>query len=121
MVKMLAGGLFGGRVGDRQAVVDALVAANVNAIGSLWRAVSLLEIAMADAAARSERQPLWRLLGGARARVPLMVVAGYHAAERGVDAVIDEVRALLDAGFRSVKLHTADAAIVDARPAGLRR
>ena len=27
-----------------------------------------------------------------------MVVAGYHATERGADAVVDEVRGLLDAG-----------------------
>jgi L-alanine-DL-glutamate epimerase-like enolase superfamily enzyme len=99
-------------VSDRHAVVEALVATNINAIGSLWRAVSILEIALADAWARGEGEPLWRLLGGARDRVALMVVAGYHATERGAEAVVDEVRALLDAGYRSVKLHTADAAIV---------
>ena len=41
-----------------------------------------------------------------------MVVAGYHASERGADAVVAEVRALLDAGFRSVKLHTTDLAVI---------
>ena len=112
MVKMLADGVLGGRVRERTALLERLEAANINALGSLWRAVSLLEIALADAWARREGRPLWRLLGDARARVPLMAVAGYHASQRGAEAVVSEVRALLDAGFRQVKLHTADAGIV---------
>ena len=113
MVRSLARELLGGRVTDREALLDRAMAAHVNAMGALWRAVSLLDIALADADARRAGQPLWRLLGGARARAPIMVVAGYHAAERGAVAVGDEVRALIDAGFRSVKLHTADLATIE--------
>ena len=97
---------------DRESLLDAAMAAHVNAMGSLWRAVSLLDIALADAVARRAGRPLWQELGGSRARVPLMVVAGYHASERGADAVVAEVRALLDAGFRSVKLHTTDLTVI---------
>jgi L-alanine-DL-glutamate epimerase-like enolase superfamily enzyme len=65
-----------------------------------------------DAGARRSGRPLWQELGGARARVPITVVAGYHASERGPDAVEAEVRALLDAGFRNVKLHTTDLTVI---------
>jgi L-alanine-DL-glutamate epimerase-like enolase superfamily enzyme len=112
MVRPLAAELLGRRVGDRAALLEAATAAHVNAMGALWRAVSLLDIALADADARRVGQPLWRLLGGARARVPLMAVAGYHASERGASAVLAEVRALLDAGFRTIKLHTTDVTII---------
>jgi L-alanine-DL-glutamate epimerase-like enolase superfamily enzyme len=112
MVRPLAMEILGGRVSEHEGLLDRAMAAHVNAMGALWRAASLLEVALSDAAARDAGQPLWRRLGGARARVPLMVVAGYHASERGADAVVAEVRALLDAGFGAVKLHTTDASIV---------
>jgi L-alanine-DL-glutamate epimerase-like enolase superfamily enzyme len=112
MVGLLASELLGGRVGDRVALLEATQAAHVNAMGSLWRATSLLDIALADAAARLAGRPLWRELGGSRARVPLMAVAGYHARERGVDTVVDEVRTLIEIGFRMIKLHTTDLAVI---------
>jgi L-alanine-DL-glutamate epimerase-like enolase superfamily enzyme len=112
MASGLAEGVLGCRVSRRAAILAGLVAAHQNAAASLGRALSLFDIALWDALARGAGLPLWRLLGGARARVPVMVVAGYHAAERGPDAVVAEVRALVDAGFRHVKLHTADVALV---------
>jgi L-alanine-DL-glutamate epimerase-like enolase superfamily enzyme len=113
MVELLAPALLGGRVPDRSALLDAAMDANVNAMGALWRAVSLLDIALFDASARRLGQPLWRLVGGARSRVPLMAVGGYHAVERGVDAVVAEIRGLIDAGFGRIKLHTAELSIVE--------
>ncbi|CAN5753164.1 mandelate racemase/muconate lactonizing enzyme family protein [soil metagenome] len=112
MVSGLAEGILGCRVSRRASIVDGLVAAHQNASASLGRAFSLIDIALWDALARRAGLPLWRLLGGARSRVPIMVVAGYHASERGADAVVAEVRGLIEDGFRQVKLHTADAALV---------
>jgi L-alanine-DL-glutamate epimerase-like enolase superfamily enzyme len=114
MLRPLADGILGQRVTSRAAVVDGLLRSNINAAGSLGRAFSLVDIALADALARVAVLPLWSLVGGARRRVPLMAVAGYHAGERGAADVADEVLALTGAGFRHVKLHTADAAIVAA-------
>ena len=66
------------------AVVDALVAANVNAHRlALARGLAARDRARPTRRARREGRPLWRLLGGARARVPLMAVAGYTPRERG--------------------------------------
>src|SRR3990172_6401567 len=52
MVRSLARELLGGHVTDREALLDRAMAAHVNAMGALWRAVSLLDIALADADAR---------------------------------------------------------------------
>jgi L-alanine-DL-glutamate epimerase-like enolase superfamily enzyme len=112
MVGQLVESALGCRVSRRAAIVDRILAANLNASASLGRAASLIDIALWDALARAAGLPLWRLLGGARTRVPVMVVAGYHASERGIDAVLAEVRALVEAGFHGVKLHTADVALV---------
>ena len=106
MVGLLANELLGARVSDRESLLDAAMAAHVNAMGSLV-AGRLAAGHRARGRRRAAGGPAALAeLGGTRARVPLMVVAGYHASERGADAVVAEVRALLDAGFRSVKLHT---------------
>jgi L-alanine-DL-glutamate epimerase-like enolase superfamily enzyme len=112
MVAQLADGVLGCRLTRRAAVIDGLWASHLNAASSLVRAVSLVDIALWDALARLGGMPLWRLLGGARSRVPVMAVAGYHARERGPAAVEAEVRALSEAGFRHVKLHSADVSLV---------
>lgn len=111
---MLAPDVLGGRVSERTEVMSRVIASHINASGSLGRALSLVDIAMADALARHAGLPLWRMLGGARSHVPVMAVAGYRAMERGVDEVVDEVRRLIDAGFSAIKLHTVDVPIVSA-------
>lgn len=80
---------------DRQLVTGRL---------ALLRALSLLDVALWDIGCRAARLPLHRLLGGWRARVPVTAVAGYHAAERDVASIRDEVAALLDAGHPRVKV-----------------
>jgi len=114
MVRSLVPGVLGCRVTRRAAIADALVATNVNASAALMRAVSLVDICLWDALARAAELPLWRLLGGARSRSPVMAVAGYHASERGAGAVRDEVRALVDSGYRHIKLHTSNVELVAA-------
>jgi L-alanine-DL-glutamate epimerase-like enolase superfamily enzyme len=93
------------------AAVAELAATHANAGVGLVRALSLLEIALRDAQARLAGQPLWRLLGGARDRVPVLAVGGYFLEARGVDDVADELLRLADAGFRELKVHTTDPAV----------
>jgi L-alanine-DL-glutamate epimerase-like enolase superfamily enzyme len=114
LVEPLARALLGRSVTRRAAIVDELRATRVNAAGALGRAIGLVDIALWDALARGAGLPLSRLLGGARERAPLMAVAGYAALERGVEAVVDEVGALVDAGYAAIKLHTRDVATVEA-------
>jgi len=69
------------------------------------RASSLIEIAQWDLEAKRAGLPLWRLLGGTEPRVPILAVGGYFLEERPVADVEDELRALVAAGFRHVKVH----------------
>jgi L-alanine-DL-glutamate epimerase-like enolase superfamily enzyme len=92
----------------RAEIVGSLRAANVNGRGALVRALSLIDIALWDVLAQRAELPLWRLLGGARDRVPLLAVAGYSP------DVQEELRRLADAGFRSLKVHVEPAGAADA-------
>lgn len=113
-VERLARSLVGVDATRPALAIADLVAANVNAAAGLGRALSLLDIALRDLQAREAGQPLWRLLGGARSRVPVLAVGGYHLAQRGVADVADELRRLADSGFRQLKVHTTDPAVARA-------
>jgi L-alanine-DL-glutamate epimerase-like enolase superfamily enzyme len=76
------------------------------------RARSLVEIALWDAAARRAELPLWRLLGAARARVPILAVGGYFIEERTLADVQAELRQLVEDGFRHVKVHAHEPRLV---------
>ncbi len=108
MLEVLAPSLMG-TDGTRPAVVvEQLATSHRNAAAGFLRAIGLLDIATWDALSRHSQIPLWRLLGGARDRVPVMAVGGYAPAAGGPDAIADELRTLVDAGYRHLKLHTAD-------------
>ena len=72
--------------------------------GNFVRALSLVDIALWDIAAQHASLPLYRLLGGAPRRVPLIAVAGYFADVKGPQAVLDEVAALGAEGYNVVKI-----------------
>lgn len=120
MTAPLARDLLGAAVDDPAAVLAAAVARHRNAAPALARPLGLLDLALHDAAARAAGLPLWRLLGGARDRVPLTAVIGYAAAAGGTAGVVDEALALVDQGFRHLKLHSADPALVGPVALGLR-
>jgi L-alanine-DL-glutamate epimerase-like enolase superfamily enzyme len=86
-------------------VADAFSSATV-------RALSLLDLALLDVAAKRSGVPLWRLLGGARSRVPILAVAGYFLEERTVEDVQSELRELAARGFRHLKVHAHEPALV---------
>jgi L-alanine-DL-glutamate epimerase-like enolase superfamily enzyme len=78
--------LVGERVGDCLSAVTAPSHA-----GMVKRALSLVEIALWDVKGRRLDAPLWRLLGGARSEVPVLLVGGYLTA----DSTPEEVGAKL--------------------------
>ena len=65
-------------------------------------AKAALELAVLDAQLRTAGVPLGRHLGGVRRRVPAGVSVGIP--EGGNDALVEQVEAYLDAGYRRVKL-----------------
>lgn len=68
--------LIGERVADCLSTVSA-----PTHVGMVRRALSLVEIALWDVKGRRLNTPLWRLLGGARSEVPVLLVAGYLTAD----------------------------------------
>jgi L-alanine-DL-glutamate epimerase-like enolase superfamily enzyme len=77
------------------------------------RALSLVEIALRDIEAKSAGTPLWRLLGGSSARVPILAVGGYFIDQRTIADVEDELRALVASGFTHVKVHAHDPVVIE--------
>lgn len=106
-LERLAPALIGRDALRRAEIVGSLRAVNVNGRAALVRALSLVDIALWDVLAQRAELPLWRLLGGARERVPLLAAAGYSA-----DAQ-EELRRLADAGFRCLKVHLEPAATAE--------
>jgi L-alanine-DL-glutamate epimerase-like enolase superfamily enzyme len=101
-LERLAPSIVGSDATRPAAAVAGLAAANPNADGPTIRAIGLVDIAFRDAQARLAGLPLWRMLGGARNRVPVVAVGGY------ADDPVTELRRLADQGFGQLKLHSAD-------------
>lgn len=120
MLQRLAPSIVGEDATRRAEILEGLVASNVNATAGLARPLGIVDVALSDALARIAGLPLWRLLGGARSRVPLLAVGGYAAGERGIPDVVEELCRLADAGFRSLKLHTGDPELARRATAALR-
>jgi L-alanine-DL-glutamate epimerase-like enolase superfamily enzyme len=75
-------------------------------------AMSGIDMALWDLRAKSVGWPLYRLLGGAARAIPAYaggVALGWQAPE----ALVDEVRPLVEQGFRAVKLRVGDSPAAD--------
>ena len=68
------------------------------------KAASLIDIALWDIAAKQVRQPVFRMLGALRSKVPVMVVAGYYLDQRTIEDIGQEVAGLVEQGFERIKI-----------------
>lgn len=75
--------------------------------GLVMRALSLVDVALWDVQAQRAGLPLYRLLGGVRAEVPVMMVAGYPDGPQDVDETVAAAVAAADAGHPLVKFARA--------------
>jgi L-alanine-DL-glutamate epimerase-like enolase superfamily enzyme len=94
------GGLIGQNVLQREAIAADMLAARTAPIPD---PESLLEIAMWDAVARDIDMPLYRLLGGARERIPAYASSPVFET---VEGYLDYVRLIQGMGYPAVKFHT---------------
>jgi L-alanine-DL-glutamate epimerase-like enolase superfamily enzyme len=94
------GGLIGQNVLQREAIAADMLAARSAPIPD---PESLLEIAMWDAVARDIDMPLYRLLGGARERIPAYASSPVFDT---VERYLDYVRMIQRMGYPAVKFHT---------------
>jgi len=96
--------VLGQNVHRRRGITESLLSAFVNGRPTFVKAASLIDIALWDLASKAAGQPLMHLLGGARAQVPVMVVAGYYPDARPVEDICDEIRRRMDEGFERIKI-----------------
>ena len=64
-------------------------------------ALANIDFAIWDAIGKAVRQPLWRLWGGYRDRMPVNIIGGYYGPDIG--AIKDEVAGWKEMGFRGCK------------------
>jgi len=82
-------------------------------------AVSALDMALFDLAAKDEGMPLWRWLdahygtGNAHERVPVYATGGYYSDGKGLGQLRDEVASLLELGYEKVKIKIGGLPIAD--------
>lgn len=84
--------------------------------GLLIAAMSGIDIALWDLRGKLCGQPLWRLLGGYRRRVPAYATGGFYAAGKGVRDLCDEMRAYCQHGFRAVKMKVGRNSDIEGSP-----
>ena len=73
--------------------------------GLVMRTLSALDVALWDRNARAAGLPLYKFLGAARTdRVPAYASGGYYAAGKSVKQTAEEIGALVDQGFKAVKI-----------------
>ena len=88
-------------IGQRVAECGAIPAPSH--AGMVKRAVSLIEIALWDVKGKRLKAPLWRLLGGARAEVPVLLVGGYLTADTTPGGGRSEARRACSRGLHAVQ------------------
>jgi L-alanine-DL-glutamate epimerase-like enolase superfamily enzyme len=87
----------------------------VGRTGLVTRALSLVDIALWDVQGQRTGLPLYRLLGGHRDTVPVMVVAGYPQDPADVDDIVTTAVSAAAQGHRLVKIaRAADPAVTAA-------
>jgi L-alanine-DL-glutamate epimerase-like enolase superfamily enzyme len=100
-------------VGSDPAPILELVAACAATVsapsrpGLVTRAISLVEIALWDIKAQRAGAPLWRLLGGYRAQIPALLVAGYLTDDTTPEELGERLGSLGHAGYRLLKIARA--------------
>jgi L-alanine-DL-glutamate epimerase-like enolase superfamily enzyme len=89
--------------------------------GLLQRGMSLIDIGLWDIKARIAHLPLWRLIGGYRTSVPVMLVDGYAQANETAAGFAKRLGARAEEGIAAIKLaNQADPAEMSARLAAVR-
>lgn len=105
------------RIWDRLFHLNLLIAQH----GVYMRAMSIVDVALWDIKGKAAGMPIWKLLGGHRTRVPVLMAGGYVAADRTVEDLSNEVASYVSRGFRMVKIAAGDPKEDDARVRAARR
>lgn len=85
-------------------IVQSLQQSYIPAQASFIRAISALDIALWDIAAKVAELPLYRHLGGSQTKIPLAAVAGYFPDTRSEQSLETEIKGLVDEGYGLIKM-----------------
>ena len=97
-------------------IVQSLQQNYIPAQAAFVRAISAIDIALWDIAAKTAELPLYRHLGGSTKEIPLAAVAGYFPETRTEDDLEAEIKALVDEGYGLIKMCLpGDDPVADAR------
>ena len=97
-------------------IVQSLQQNYIPAQTAFVRAISAIDIALWDIAAKTAELPLYRHLGGSTKEIPLAAVAGYFPETRTEDDLEAEIKALVDEGYGLIKMCLpGDDPVADAR------
>ncbi|MCL4744971.1 MAG: mandelate racemase/muconate lactonizing enzyme family protein [Burkholderiaceae bacterium] len=77
--------------------------------GYAMHAIAAIDLAVWDLKARALKQPIWRLLGAARQRVPVYATFGFGFFDR--EQLVDAARACVAQGFRRLKMTVGNHAL----------
>jgi L-rhamnonate dehydratase len=70
--------------------------------GTGSHAIAAVDLALWDIKAKLAGEPLWRLMGGARSRVPVYATCGFSFLDD--DGLVESMRRMTEAGYWSVKM-----------------
>lgn len=74
-------------------------------VGLFGQGLSLVDICLWDIRAKSEGLPLWRLLGGASTRAPVMLVAPHPRPGEPEEAYVERIALAARPGYRMLKIY----------------
>jgi L-alanine-DL-glutamate epimerase-like enolase superfamily enzyme len=84
--------------------------------GIVIAAMSGIDIALWDLRGKMAGQPLWRLLGGYRRRVPAYATGGFYAEGKALRELAAEMEGYVRHGFRAVKMKVGRNSGVEGSP-----
>jgi len=97
-------------------IVQSLQQNYIPAQAAFVRAISAIDIAWWDLAAKTAALPLYRHLGGSTKEIPLAAVAGYFPETRSEEDLENEIKGLVDEGYGLIKMCLlGDDPVADAR------
>jgi len=79
--------------------------------GGVLKAISAVDIALWDLKAKAVGQPLYKLLGGHRAAVPVYASGGYYGPDKGLPELAAEIERYRARGFADVKIKVGGATL----------
>ena len=72
--------------------------------GPSTKAIAAIDIALWDIKAKAANMPLYKLLGGAKDRIPIYMAGGYYEEGKDLAALADEMKEYLAMGTKAVKM-----------------